>query len=133
MDRRNYPRLHTQFPTELVAGGKRSIEHVLAVDVSISGLQVVCDRRVAERIVTKADEHNIAGAKPVQIKVVLPLKDGTHVEVAVRCKVRTLRQHIDEQFRVGLEYEYFEGKSYSALEAFIDDWVEYPDEPPAAK
>jgi len=128
MDRRNYPRIYTHFPAELVAGGKRAADRVLAVDVSITGLQVVCDRRVAERVVSKADPRKAGDAKPVQVRVALPLKDGTHVKVDVRCKVRTLRQHINEEYRLGLEYEFFEGKSYGALEAFIDDWVEFPDE-----
>jgi c-di-GMP-binding flagellar brake protein YcgR len=133
MDRRNYPRLYTHFPAELVAGGKRAVDRVLAIDVSITGLQVVCDRRVAERVVPKADPRKVDAAKPVQVRVVLPLKDGTHVEVDVRCKVRTVREHINSEYRLGLEYDYFEGKSYNALEAFIDDWVEFPDEPSAAR
>ena len=128
MDRRNFPRLYTHFPAELTAGGKRSADRVLAVDVSISGLQIVCDKRVAERVLVKADKGKVADAKPVQLRVMLPLKDATHVEVKVRCRVRMIRQHIKDEYRVGLEYEYFEGKSYSALEAFVDDWVEYPDE-----
>lgn len=131
MDRRNYPRLYTHFPAELVAGGKRAIDRVLAIDVSITGLQVVCDQRVAERVVPKADPKKVASAKPVQIRVVLPLKDGTHVAVDVRCKLRMVRKHINAEYRLGLEYDFFEGKSYSALEAFIDDWVEFPDEPAA--
>ena len=128
MDRRNFPRLYTHFPAELTAGGKRSADRVLAVDVSISGLQIVCDKRVAERVLVKADKGKVADAKPVQLRVMLPLKDATHVEVKVRCRVRMIRQHIKGEYRVGLEYEFFEGKSYSALEAFVDDWVEYPDE-----
>lgn len=131
MDRRNYPRLHTQFPAELIGGGKRVADKALAIDVSFTGLQLVCDKRVAERVVTGADQANIASAKPVQLRVKLPLKDGTHVEVEARCKVRMLRQHSDAEYRIGLEYDFFEGKSYSALEAFIDDWVEFPDDEPA--
>jgi len=133
MDRRNYPRLYTSFPAELTAGGKRAVDRVLAVDVSITGLQVVCDKKVAERVVPKRDPSKVAAAKPVGVRVVLPLKDGTHVEVAVRCKLRTIREHINDEYRLGLEYEYFEGTSYSALEAFIDDWVEFPDEPAAPR
>lgn len=132
MDRRNYPRLYTQFPAELVVGGQRQSERVLAVDVSITGLQIVCDRQLAARVVPDADQARAAEAPPVQVRVALPLRDGTHVQVDVRCKVRTVREHINAEHRLGLEYEYFEGKSYAALEAFIDDWVEFPDEPPAA-
>lgn len=128
MDRRNYPRLYTHFPAELTAGGKRSADRVLAIDVSISGLQVVCDRRVAERVQAKADKAKTAEAKPVTLRVVLPLKDGTHVEVQARCRVRTIRRDEKDAFRIGLEYEFFEGQSYNALEAFIDDWVEYPED-----
>lgn len=125
MDRRNYPRLHTQFPAELIAGGKRTGDRVTAVDVSITGLQLVCERTVAERI---APHGAVASAAPVQLRVVLPLRDGTHVEVEARCTVRAVRRDDDGAFRIGLEYEFFEGKSYAALEAFIDDWVEYPDD-----
>ena len=128
MERRNYHRLHTRFPAEVLAGGKRAIDHALATDVSITGLQVVCDARVANRIVEKADKGKLKGAKPVLIRVNLPLRDGTHVRVEVRCTVRALRKIEDDSFRVGLEYEYFEGQSYGALEAFIDDWVEFPSE-----
>lgn len=128
MDRRNYPRLHTRFPAELIAGGKRTADVVTAVDVSITGLQLVCDARTAERIVPGGANGDIARAKPVLLKVVLPLRDGTHVEVTARCVVRAVRLHEDGDHRVGLEYEFFEGRSYAALEAFIDDWVEYPED-----
>ena len=128
MERRNYPRLHTRFPAEVLAGGKRAIDRALATDVSITGLQLVCDSRIANRIVEKADKGKLKSAKPVLVRVNLPLRDGTHVRVEVRCKVRAMRRVEDDSFRVGLEYEYFEGQSYGALEAFIDDWVEFPDE-----
>lgn len=131
MDRRNYARLYTQFPAELVIAGQRASHRVLAVDVSISGLQVVCSRELAARVVPGAEPARAGEAPAVQVRVALPLKDGTHVEVDVRCKVRTVREHINDEHRLGLEYEYFEGRSYAALEAFIDDWVEFPDEPSA--
>jgi len=128
MERRNYPRLHTRFPAEVLPGGKRAIDHALATDVSITGLQLVCDQRVANRVVEKAEKGKVQSAKPVLVRVNLPLRDGTHVRVEVRCKVRALRKNEDDSYRVGLEYEYFEGQSYAALEAFIDDWVEFPAE-----
>lgn len=129
MERRNYPRLHTRFPAEVLAGGKRAIDRTLATDVSITGLQLVCDARVANRVVEKAEKGKVKSAKPVLVRVNLPLRDGTHVRVEVRCKVRALRKVEDDSYRVGLEYEFFEGQSYAALEAFIDDWVEFPAEP----
>ena len=128
MERRNYPRLHTRFPAEVLAAGKRAIDHALATDVSITGLQLVSDERVANRIVDKADKGKVEKAKPVLIRVNLPLRDGTHVRVECRCKVRAVRKAEDDSYRIGLEYEYFEGQSYAALEAFIDDWVEFPSE-----
>lgn len=128
MERRNYPRLHTRFPAEVLAGGKRAIDRALATDVSITGLQLVCDARVAGRLVDKAEKGKLNAAKAVLIRVNLPLRDGSHVRVEVRCKVRALRKQEDDSYRVGLEYEYFEGQSYAALEAFIDDWVEFPAE-----
>lgn len=128
MERRNYPRLHTRFPAEVLAGGKRAIDRALATDVSITGLQLVCDERVANRIVEKADKGKVKNAKPVLVRVNLPLRDGTHVRVEVRCKVRAMRAADDGSFHAGLEYEFFEGQGYAALEAFIDDWVEFPDE-----
>jgi len=128
MERRNYPRLHTQFPAEVIGGGKRASDQALATDVSITGLQLFCDARVAGRLVPDAEHPDLTGAKPVTVRVTLPLRDGTHVRVEVRCKLRMLRRTEDGEFRVGLEYEYFEGQSYNALEAFIDDWVSYPDE-----
>jgi hypothetical protein len=128
MERRNYPRLHTRFPAEVLAAGKRAIDHALATDVSITGLQLVCDERVANRIVDKAEKGKLKQAKPATIRVNLPLRDGTHVRVECRCKVRAVRKADDGSYSIGLEYEYFEGQSYAALEAFIDDWVEFPDE-----
>ncbi len=128
MERRNYPRLHTRFPAEVLAGGKRAIDRALATDVSITGLQLVCDARVANRVVEKAEKGKVKTAKAVLIRVNLPLRDGSHVRVEVRCKVRALRKAEDDSYRVGLEYEFFEGQSYAALEAFIDDWVEFPTE-----
>ena len=128
MERRSYPRLHTRFPAELVAGGKRAIDRVLATDVSITGLQVVCDARVAGRVVPKAEKGKLRDSKPVQLSVTLPLRDGTHVKVEARCTVRAVREDEFGEYCIGLEYEFFEGKSYNALEAFIDDWVSFPDD-----
>jgi hypothetical protein len=128
MERRNYPRLHTRFPAEVIGGGKRATDHALAADVSITGLQLVCDARVAGRLVPDAERADLSSAKPVTVRVTLPLRDGTHVKVEARCKLRMVRRSEDGEYRIGLEYDYFEGQSYNALEAFIDDWVSYPDE-----
>jgi hypothetical protein len=126
MERRQYPRLTTQFPAELddAHGGRVP---VTATNVSLGGLQVLCDRHTALRIAPNGSIVSPRDATPITVRVTLPLRDGTHVKVEVRCRPRVLRRIAAEEYRLGLEYELFNGHSYQALEAFIDDWTNYDD------
>lgn len=127
MERRLYPRLDIQHPAELLLSDG-SIGPALASNISITGLSLITDRATAWRVVPGG---SLAGPKAgglVEVRVTLPLRDGTHVKVEAACRVRALRRVAADEFQLGVEYETFHGHGYRALEAFIDDWMTYPDE-----
>lgn len=127
MERRHYPRIDTEHPAELLDGsGTPHPAH--ATNISLSGLQVRCDQKTALAFAPKGQATHPRDIPELRVRMSLPLKDRSTVRVEARCKVISFRRVAADDFRFGLQYEFFEGRSYQALEAYIDDWVTFPED-----
>jgi hypothetical protein len=127
MERRQYPRLDIRYPAELVVADRSTVA-VLATNLSVSGLSLIVDHATALGIAPGGLAAGPRGGPAVEVRLTLPLRDGTHVKVEATCRVRGLRRAAMDEHHLGLEYETFHGHGYRALEAFVDDWMTYADE-----
>lgn len=121
-DRRVFGRIDTQHPVKVLdAGG--AAHPALALDISLTGLQLLCNRETAARLLPAAAMEGTLSGEELRVQMQLPLKDGRYSDVDARCRVVAARDDDGDRFRIGLRYIWFENYSYDDLERFIDDWL----------
>ncbi|HET7588290.1 MAG TPA: PilZ domain-containing protein [Gammaproteobacteria bacterium] len=109
-DRRQYQRITTDHSIQLMDGDR--ILPALALDVSLLGMQLLCDSATAECISRRLNEGD------EEIRVRIPHPNGG---VDAWCRVVYLRNDSEDECRLGLEYTQFLGGSYDWLENFVDE------------
>ena len=122
-ERRSYPRFSVEHSVELVdaAGG---VFPTLTLDISLTGVQLLCDGPTAKRI---SPGGEIPPGRPIKVQVRMRLQDKRSAEpirVQVDCNVISLRQVEEDEYRVGLKFIDFHGRSYDQLETYIDQRAE---------
>lgn len=119
-DRRDFPRIETEHSVEIV-DAHGAVFPTLALDLSLTGMQLLCDQPTAERIVPDGVTNNLDGSpRELDIRLRINLPDARR-RLGIRCHVMSLREVQSDEFRVGLRFVRFEGDSYHALEAYIDE------------
>lgn len=117
IEKRQYPRVGVDESVQVVDSDGGSLPAV-AVDMSLLGMQLLCDAATAKHITDR-----LAESDDDVIHVRLPL-----AAVDADCRVVYLRHLPEDECRVGLQYTRFPGASYDRLECFIDQRVSYPEE-----
>lgn len=121
IERRQYPRIPTDESIQIIDIDGSALPAV-ALDISLLGMQLLCDSLTARRITRSLDaEDNI------QVRFPVTTIDGEG-SVGAWCRVVYLRQFPEDECRLGLRYQSFVGASYNWLESFVDQRVSYPDE-----
>lgn len=120
-DRRDFPRIETEHSVE-VADANGAVFPTLALDLSLTGMQLLCDQPTAERIAPHGvTSHRDGDAREIDVRLRILLRDGSPRRLGIRCQVMSLREVQPDEFRIGVRFIRFEGDSYHALEAYIDE------------
>lgn len=123
MERRQYQRIVTDNSIQIMNGDGRVLP-ALALDISLLGMQLLCDSLTGQQIA-----HRLAEADDGLIRVRLPLHgQGGAAGIDAYCRVVYLRQSPEDECRLGLQYAELLGGSYQWLESFVDERVSYPEE-----
>lgn len=118
-ERRDFPRLLTEHSVELVdADG--AVFPTLALDVSLTGMQLLCDKPTAHTLVPDGDISKLENPN-VDVRLRITLRDGTRSKVRASAEIVSIRAADDDEYRIGLKYRNFFGDSYQTLELYIDE------------
>lgn len=108
-DRRLYQRVTADHSIQVLDGDR---EHpALALDISLMGMQLLCDAATAECITHQLNTNQ------QQIRVRIPHCDGG---VDAWCNVVYIRHIADDECRIGVQFIKLLNGSYTWLEDFID-------------
>ncbi|HET6726256.1 MAG TPA: PilZ domain-containing protein [Gammaproteobacteria bacterium] len=107
-DRRQYPRITTDDSVQLIDDDR--VLPALALDISLLGMQLLCDAATADSIGRRLNEGDD------EIRVKIPRPNGG---LDATCRIVYLNSS-DDECRLGLEYMEFLGNSYDWLEKFVD-------------
>lgn len=121
-DRRVFERIDTQHPVK-VLDSHGTAHPALALDISLTGLQLLCNSATAQRLLPASALEGRFQGEELRVQMQLPLKDGRYSDVDARCRVVAAREDKGDRFRIGLRYIWFENYTYDDLERFIDDWL----------
>lgn len=121
-DRRVFERIDTQHPVKVLGSDGRA-HPALALDISLTGLQLLCNNATAAKLLPETALRGELSGEELRVQMQLPLKDGRYSDVDARCRVVAARADDSDRFRIGLRYIWFENYTYDDLERFIDDWL----------
>ncbi|MGD8378446.1 MAG: PilZ domain-containing protein [Gammaproteobacteria bacterium] len=121
-DRRDYDRIETEHSVKIVEREGTEFP-AIAADISLTGMQLLCDRPTAYRIAPKGHESTPDEEVEVHVRASLPMRDGSRAKVGVYCELVKIRRVSEDEYRLGLRYRRFENRSYDEIERWVDDWL----------
>jgi hypothetical protein len=118
-DKRTFDRIETEHSVRILCEDGSSFP-AIAANISLTGLQIVCDKPTMERIAphgadTKA-EHQVA----IRVKVSLPDMPENESKLGLFGQIMSVRAGGEDEYRVGVRFTDFELGSYNALEQYLD-------------
>jgi len=120
-DRRDFPRIETEHPVELIDADGGAFP-TLALDLSLTGMQLLCDQPTAERIAPGGRTATVEGnPRELDVRLRVELRETGRERLRIRCSVMSLREVQQDEIRIGVKFVGFEGDSYHVLEAYIDE------------
>lgn len=120
-ERRDFPRIETEHSVELVDedGG---VFPTLALDLSLTGMQLLCDQPTAERIAPGGTIDGSDGEpREFDVRLRVWLRDRSRQRLRIRCRLMAVREVQTDEYRIGMKFVGFEGNSYQMLEAYVDE------------
>ncbi|MCP4041766.1 MAG: PilZ domain-containing protein [Gammaproteobacteria bacterium] len=116
---REYPRLATDLPVEVVLPADK-VFHVHGVNISRSGIQIVCDGPTAAFFAGGQPERGcILQGLQSSLRIPLRWSGWDRVTVKVDCEAVSVRRESASSFCVGLRYKQFAGNGEAVMEDYI--------------
>lgn len=92
----------------------------IAVDVSLTGMQILCDGPTLARITPHGLQTNAGHGVRIHVRVILADFGDGQGRLGLYGRVVGVRQHDDDEFRLGIQFTDFEPGTYNILESYID-------------
>lgn len=120
-ERRDFPRIETEHSVEIIDADGASFP-TLALDLSLTGMQLLCDEPTAERIAPEGNLDDAHGnPRELDMRLRVKLREGERERLKIRCRLMSRREVQQDEIRIGVKFIHFEGNSYHVLEAYIDE------------
>ena len=92
----------------------------IAVDVSLTGMQILCDGPTLSRITPHGLQTNAGHGVRVHVRISLSDFGDGQARLGLYGRVVGVRQHGADEFRLGIQFTDFEPGTYNILENYID-------------
>ena len=100
------------------------ILHAITVNLSPAGIQIACDRITVNSILPLSQRRVPAKTKEVDVRLRFPESSGMPDVIDARCTAVFSRRVAENEYRIGLQFQSFEGDDYQKLERFLDAGVQ---------
>lgn len=98
--------------------------HAITVNLSPAGIQIACDRVTVNSILPLSQRRVPKPTREVDVRLRFPESSGMPEILDVRCKAIFSRRVAENEYRIGLQFQGFEGEDYHKLERFLDDGLQ---------
>lgn len=120
-ERRDFPRVEEELSAEILDTDD-SVYPALILDLSLTGAQLLCDKPTAHQVAPDGQPSTADGApRDIGVRLRVGLGDGRRAKIRAWGELMAVREVGEDEVRIGLRFTRFEGDSYSALEAYIDE------------
>jgi hypothetical protein len=98
--------------------------HAITVNLSPAGIQIACDRFTVNSILPLSQRRLPRNTRVVEVRLRFPESSGMPDVIDARCRAVFSRRVAENEYRIGLQFQSFEGDDYQKLEHFLDDGVQ---------
>ena len=100
------------------------IIHAITVNLSPAGIQIACDRVTVNSILPLSQRRVPASTREVDVRLRFPESSGMPDVIDARCTAVFSRRVAENEYRIGLQFQSFEGDDYRKLEHFLDNGLQ---------
>lgn len=118
-EKRAFDRIDTEHSIRII-GEDGSSFPAIAANISLTGLQILCDRPTLERITPHGVDTKAIHEVQIRVRVTLPDVPDSHAKLGLFGRVMNVRASGQDEYRIGVQFTDFEPGSYNALERYID-------------
>lgn len=118
-EKRAFDRIEIEHSIRLIGEGGDSTP-AIAANISMTGLQILCDTPTMQRITPHGVETKFANEVMVHVRVLLSDKPGKESTLGLFARVVVVRATGPDEYRIGVQFTDYEPGSYDALEHYID-------------
>jgi len=118
-EKRTFDRIDTEHSIRIVCDDGSSFPGI-AANISLTGLQILCDQPTMERISPHGTETKATHDVPIRVRVALPGMPENQAKLGLFGRVVSVRAGGQDEYRIGVQFTDFEPGSYNALEHYLD-------------
>jgi hypothetical protein len=118
-EKRAFDRIETEHSIRIL-GEDGSSFPAIAANISLTGLQILCDRPTMERISPHGTETHASHEVQIRVRVTLPDMPENQNKLGLFGRVVAIRLGGQDEFRIGVQFTDYEPGSYNALEHYLD-------------
>jgi hypothetical protein len=118
-EKRTFDRIETEHSIRII-GEDGSSFPAIAANISLTGLQILCDQPTMARITAYGVETKATHGVQIRVRVVLPGVPESKGKLGLFGRVVSVRAGSSDEFRIGVQFTDFEPGSYNALENYLD-------------
>jgi hypothetical protein len=118
-EKRTFDRIETEHSVRII-GEDGSSFPAIAANISLTGLQILCDKPTMDRISPHGLETKAIHEVHIRVRVTLPDMPDNQAKLGLFGRVVSVRAGGQDEFRIGVQFTDFEPGSYNALEHYID-------------
>lgn len=116
MDRRQYPRVDTDWPATLFYADQTEIETTLS-NISRYGLQIRCSKMIAATLLS--DRFQPVPGKTARVTLIFELPPGSGTEIMVQCEVVRSQRFAQNDFALSFKYIDLEQSDFKLINSYI--------------
>jgi hypothetical protein len=95
--------------------------HAVTVNLSPAGIQIACDRVTVDSILPLSQRRIPRSTRALDVRLRFPESSGMPDVIDARCQAVFSRRVAENEYRIGLQFQGFEGDAYQKLEHYLDD------------
>jgi len=95
--------------------------HAVTVNLSPAGIQIACDRVTVNSILPLSQRRIPKSTRALDVRLRFPESSGMPNVIDARCQAIFSRRVAENEYRIGLQFQGFEGDDYQKLEHYLDD------------
>jgi PilZ domain len=118
-EKRTFDRIETEHSIRII-GDDGSTFPAIAANISLTGLQILCDKPTMARITPHGLQTNASLNVQIRVRVILPGMPESKGKLGLFGRVVSVRESGQDEFRIGVQFTDFEPGSYNALEHYLD-------------